>query len=222
MVASNAYRSLRTGRSHEVTLEVLTAVRGSVAGSRSIPRRRRQPGRHRSTRTRSTQRTNPNRSRRISQLRRRQRSSSQRFRAPYRGRSTPVNAWWGSFDLAVSLFSGQPVEPPSADFIMRNAGNAEQVEVGWWPGDARYPKAAFFAYATRPGGVRRRDADALRCAVGACPRRVRARLGRRPSRPEPARGSTRIARSAVRHACAVCRLGPDLSASAEGIPPPVA
>ena len=35
------------------------------------------------------------------------------LRAPYRGRSTPVNAWWGSFDLAVSLFSGQPAEPPS-------------------------------------------------------------------------------------------------------------
>src|SRR5689334_23751220 len=30
------------------------------------------------------------------------------FRAPYRGRSTPVNAWWGSFDLAVSLYSGLP------------------------------------------------------------------------------------------------------------------
>ena len=29
------------------------------------------------------------------------------FRAPYRGRSTPVNAWWGSFDLAVNLFSGR-------------------------------------------------------------------------------------------------------------------
>ena len=43
------------------------------------------------------------------------------FRAPYRGRSTPVNAWWGSFDLAVSLFSGVPAEPPSDDFIMRNA-----------------------------------------------------------------------------------------------------
>ena len=40
------------------------------------------------------------------------------FRAPYRGRSTPVNAWWGSFDLAVNLFSGQPVDPPSDDFIM--------------------------------------------------------------------------------------------------------
>ena len=36
------------------------------------------------------------------------------FRAPYRGRSTPVNAWWGSFDLAVSLFSGKQAEPPVA------------------------------------------------------------------------------------------------------------
>src|SRR5436309_4160378 len=69
------------------------------------------------------------------------------YRAPYRGRSTPVNAWWGSFDLAVSLFSGLPAEPPSADFIMRNAMDAQDVAVGWWPGDARYPKAAFYAYA---------------------------------------------------------------------------
>src|SRR5438552_14613253 len=50
------------------------------------------------------------------------------FRASYRGRSTPVNAWWGSFDLAVSLFSGLPAEPPSDDFIMRNAGDAHAVE----------------------------------------------------------------------------------------------
>ena len=72
------------------------------------------------------------------------------LRAPYRGRSTPVNAWWGTFDLAVSLFSGRPVDPPSNDFIMRNSANAEQVEVGWWPGDARYPHAAFFAFAFPP------------------------------------------------------------------------
>jgi hypothetical protein len=32
------------------------------------------------------------------------------FRAPFRGRSTPVNAWWGSFDLAVNLFSGRPAD----------------------------------------------------------------------------------------------------------------
>jgi hypothetical protein len=69
------------------------------------------------------------------------------FRAPYRGRSTPVNAWWGSFDLAVSLFSGLPADPPSQDFIMRNAMDAQEVAVGWWPGDARYDRAAFYAYA---------------------------------------------------------------------------
>jgi hypothetical protein len=60
------------------------------------------------------------------------------FRAPYRGRSTPVNAWWGSFDIAVSLFSGQPAMPPSDDFITRNAMDAQEVAVGWWPGDPRY------------------------------------------------------------------------------------
>jgi len=69
------------------------------------------------------------------------------FRAPYRGRSTPVNAWWGSFDLAVSLFSGAPARPPSQDFIMRNSMDAQEIAVGWWPGDHRYPKAAFYAYA---------------------------------------------------------------------------
>src|SRR5207245_6446120 len=69
------------------------------------------------------------------------------FRAPYRGRSTPVNAWWGSFDLAVSLFSGRPAEPPSRDFIMRNAMDAQEVAVGWWPGDRNYDSAAFYAYA---------------------------------------------------------------------------
>src|SRR4051794_1154964 len=69
------------------------------------------------------------------------------FRAPYRGRSTPVNAWWGSFDLAVNLFSGNPADPPSDDFIMRNAMDSQEVAVGWWPGDERYRKAAFYAYA---------------------------------------------------------------------------
>ena len=69
------------------------------------------------------------------------------FRAPYRGRSTPVNAWWGSFDLAVGLFSGRSVVPSSKDFIQRNAGDAQQVEIGWWPGSPAYPKAAFYAYA---------------------------------------------------------------------------
>src|SRR5271156_6394041 len=69
------------------------------------------------------------------------------FRAPYRGRSTPVNAWWGSFDLAVSLFSGMPAAPRSGVFIMRTGMDAEGVAGGWWPGARRYPAAAFYAYA---------------------------------------------------------------------------
>ena len=56
------------------------------------------------------------------------------FRAPFRGRSTPVNVWWGSFDLAVNLFSGSPAAPPSQDFIMRNAMDAQDFAFGWWPG----------------------------------------------------------------------------------------
>ena len=144
------------------------------------------------------------------------------LRAPYRGRSTPVNAWWGSFDLAVSLFSGQPVEPPASDFITRNAGNAEQIEVGWWPGDARYPKAAFFAYAfPAPEGF-------AAATLAPAPARWDAALGEYildwddlVSSPHPHEDALEFARSAVRHGCDICSWDPDLSASAEGIPPPV-
>jgi uncharacterized protein DUF5996 len=144
------------------------------------------------------------------------------FRAPYRGRSTPVNAWWGSFDLAVSLFSGVPVDPPSDDFIMRNAGDAQQVEVGWWPGDARYGRAAFYAYAhPAPEGF---AGASLSPAVS----RWDAALGEyildwddvRAS-PGPHALALEFARSAFRHACAVCGWDPALAASTEGTPPPV-
>jgi hypothetical protein len=77
------------------------------------------------------------------------------FRAPYRGRSTPVNAWWGTFDLAVTMFSGQPVDPRSDGFISRNSHDAQNVTVGWWPGDASHPQAAFYAfsYPAPPGSA---------------------------------------------------------------------
>ena len=115
------------------------------------------------------------------------------FRAPYRGRSTPVNAWWGSFDLAVNLFSGLPADPPSKDFIMRNAMDAQEVAVGWWPGDARYGKAAFYAYAhpapeefaaaTLSPAAARWECDA---------RRVHPRLGRRTGEPRSTFGGARL------------------------------
>ena len=144
------------------------------------------------------------------------------FRAPYRGRSTPVNAWWGSFDLAVNLFSGQPAEPPSDDFIMRNAMDVQEIAVGWWPGDPRYTKAAFYAYAhpappgfgqggLSPAGARWDaglgeyilDWDDVRAAV------------------DPRAAALEFARSAFHHACGVCQWDPALAASAAGTPPPI-
>jgi Family of unknown function (DUF5996) len=145
------------------------------------------------------------------------------FRAPYRGRSTPVNAWWGSFDLAVNLFSGLSADPPSDDFIMRNAMNAQEVAVGWWPGDARHPAAAFYAYAhPAPEGF---GHTALSPSVA----RWDAALGEYilewddvRAFPDPHAAALEFARSAFRHACAVCAWDPGLAASADGTPPPVA
>jgi Family of unknown function (DUF5996) len=144
------------------------------------------------------------------------------YRAPYRGRSTPVNAWWGSFDLAVSLFSGRPAEPPSGDFIMRNAMDAQEVAVGWWPGDARHATAAFYAYAhPAPAGF----ADAVLAPPAA---RWDAPLGEYllewdgvRSQPDPHAVALEFARSAFRHACTVCEWDPGLAASADANPPPV-
>ena len=142
------------------------------------------------------------------------------FRAPYRGRSTPVNAWWGSFDLAVNLFSGLPADPPSDDFIMRNAMDSQEVAVGWWPGDTRYGKAAFYAYAhPAPEGF----SDATLSAG-----RWDAELGEYVldwadviAANDPHALALQFARSAFQHACLVCGWRPELAASAEGTPPPV-
>jgi hypothetical protein len=144
------------------------------------------------------------------------------FRAPYRGRSTPVNAWWGSFDLAVNLFSGKSADPPSGDFIMRNAMDAQEVAIGWWPGDPRYGRAAFYAYAhPAPEGFALGE-------VSPSVARWEESLGEyvldwddvRAS-PDPRATALEFARSAFRHACIVCEWDPALPASAESSPPPV-
>jgi hypothetical protein len=143
-------------------------------------------------------------------------------RAPYRGRSTPVNAWWGSFDLAVSLFSGEPAEPPGEDFIMRNAGNAEQIEVGWWPGDARYPRAAFYAYAHPvPAGFENATLQPAAAHWDATLGEFILDCHDIRDSADPHADAVAFARSAVLHACTVCDWDPALKASAEGIPPPV-
>jgi Family of unknown function (DUF5996) len=143
------------------------------------------------------------------------------LRAPYRGRSTPVNAWWGTFDLAVSLFSGRPVTPTSDDFILRNSGTAEQIEIGWWPGDERYPRAAFYAFAFPPS-------EGIENATLAPPARWDHTLGEYlldwddvRVAPDPHRAVIEFGRSVIRHACGICGWDPALAASAQGETPPI-
>jgi Family of unknown function (DUF5996) len=145
------------------------------------------------------------------------------FRAPYRGRSTPVNAWWGSFDLAVSLFSGDPARPPSDDFIMRNAMDSQEVAVGWWPGDPKHGGAAFYGYAhpALPGfseadlGVpgAHWDGDLGEYVLG---------WSDVVAADDPHGLALDFCRSVFAHACTTCGWDADLAASAEGTPPPVA
>ena len=144
------------------------------------------------------------------------------YRAPYRGRCTPVNAWWGSFDLAVSLFSGAPAEAPSDDFIMRNAMDSQEVAVGWWPGDPHHPTAAFYAYAhphvegfaaarLQPAAASWNEAlgEFILDWADVC------------ISDDPHATGLAFARSALRHACTACAWDPALLASAESDPPPV-
>ena len=144
------------------------------------------------------------------------------LRAPYRGRSTPVNAWWGSFDLAVGLFSGRAVAPTSVDFITRNAGDAEEIAVGWWPGSAGYPRAAFYAYAyPAPQGF-----SSARLAPAAA--HWDEALGEFVldwddirEDPDPHSSALEFARSATLHACTMCNWDPGLASSIDGNPAPL-
>src|SRR4051794_19787511 len=143
------------------------------------------------------------------------------FRAPFRGRSTPVNAWWGSFDIAVNLFSGRDAEPPAQDFITRNAMDVQEVAVGWWPGDPRYGRAAFYAYAhpTAEGF----DTGVLEPAAA----RWEPALGEYVLDWDDVRASddplgevVGFARSAFRHVCLVSRWDPALAATIDAAAAP--
>src|SRR6202158_1379379 len=69
------------------------------------------------------------------------------FRARFIGKSSPVHFFWGSFDLAVTRFSGRRApERPGADSIAREAYSHEVSSVGFWPGTGNID-AAFYSYA---------------------------------------------------------------------------
>jgi hypothetical protein len=76
------------------------------------------------------------------------------FRARFIGKVSPVHFFWGSFDMAVTRFSGKLApERPDADLITREAYSHEVISHGWWPGN-KDMEAAFYSYTTpEPAGL---------------------------------------------------------------------
>jgi hypothetical protein len=79
----------------------------------------------------------------------------QKFSSRFIGKISPVHFFWGSFDLAVTRFSGRPAPPrEGADPITREAYSHEVISAGFWPGNGGYGKAAFYCYAApSPNGL---------------------------------------------------------------------
>jgi len=77
------------------------------------------------------------------------------FRSAFIGKSSPVHFFWGSFDLAVTRFSGRTAPPrEGADPITREAYSHEVISAGFWPGSGAVQDAAFYVYAApEPNGL---------------------------------------------------------------------
>ena len=78
----------------------------------------------------------------------------ERFRADFLGKASPVQFWWGSFDLASARFSGRRAppytggKPPNVDIhVMHEAYSHELIAAGFWTGSAEMPRAEYYAYA---------------------------------------------------------------------------
>jgi Family of unknown function (DUF5996) len=69
------------------------------------------------------------------------------FRSGFAGKSSPVQFWWGSFDLSISRYCGQPcTAPPKANRMSRIGCDEEHFAAGFWPGNGKLQKPAFYAY----------------------------------------------------------------------------
>ena len=72
----------------------------------------------------------------------------QEFSSRFVGKVSPVHFFWGSFDLAVTRFSGRPAPPrEGADAVTREAYSREVISAGFWPGNGGFGEAAFYCYA---------------------------------------------------------------------------
>jgi hypothetical protein len=83
------------------------------------------------------------------------------FRSGFLGKASPVHFFWGSFDLAVTRFSGRKAPPHPGgvpglpDAITREAYSHEVSSAGFWPGSEVFPQPAFYSYAyPEPAGFR--------------------------------------------------------------------
>lgn len=87
-----------------------------------------------------------------------------RFRSDFRGKSSPVHFYWGSFDLNSTRFSGNKTKPPLMEGVMRRimefAENEENFAFGFWPGDEKFPHAAYYSYIyPAPAGLNEKKFD---------------------------------------------------------------
>jgi hypothetical protein len=78
-----------------------------------------------------------------------------RARAGFIGKASPVHFFWGSFDLAVTRFSGRPTTPREGPEFMRDAYSHEVISHGFWPGSGSLLEPAFYSYAVpEPEGLK--------------------------------------------------------------------
>jgi hypothetical protein len=87
------------------------------------------------------------------------------FRSRFTGKCSPVHFFWGSFDLAVTRFSGRPApERAGADAMTREAYSQEVISAGFWPGSGPITEPAYYCYAApQPAGFER---EPIRPAAG--------------------------------------------------------
>ena len=145
-----------------------------------------------------------------------------RFRSGFLGKASLVHFFWGSFDLAVTRFSGRPAPlhpgdaPHLPDAVAREAYSYEVSSAGFWPGNDAYPRTAFYSYAyplpsgfdaaRMRGGRMVRHTRRMAAAMGPGAHRHRSRgNGRRlfsttAMPPQPTSPGGAAARSSVRRA----------------------
>jgi hypothetical protein len=81
-------------------------------------------------------------------------------RCSFVGKCSPVHFFWGSFDLAVTRFSGRPAPPREGPAFMREAYSHEVISHGFWPGNETMPEPVFYGYAVpEPEGLKTARAE---------------------------------------------------------------